>query len=49
MQLGTFDATAELSKLHLGRALAAPRSPGSLVLAELAASVGQTGLCDLIS
>ena len=49
MQLGTFYATAELSRLHLGRALAAPRSPGSLVLAELAASVGQTGLCDLIS
>ena len=34
---------------HLGRALAAPRSPGSLVLAELASLGGQIGLGDLIS
>ena len=34
---------------HLGRALAAPRSPGSLVLAELASLVGQIGLGDLVS
>ena len=35
---GTFHET------HLGRALAAPRSPGSLVLAELASLGGQIGL-----
>ena len=40
---GTFHET------HLGRALAAPRSPGSLVLAELASLGGQIGLGDLIS
>ena len=37
------------TEAHLGRALAAPRSPGSLVLAELASLGGQIGLGDLIS